>query len=71
LRGCSPNSVERPSEKGATNVRTLYWPVYDYDYGRPFDWDTSAPVDVLEQTASAGESGLSYDAATDEYTYVL
>ena len=46
------------------------WPVCDGDYGRPIDWDTSAPVDVLEQTASAGESTLSDHTATGEYTYV-
>lgn len=32
--------------------------------------DSASPVDVLEQTVAAGDSGLSYDAATDEYTYV-
>lgn len=32
--------------------------------------DGAAPVDVVEETASAGDSGLSYDAATDQYTYV-
>lgn len=32
--------------------------------------ETGAPVDAIEQTATAGSSGLSYDAATDTYTYV-
>jgi hypothetical protein len=32
--------------------------------------DSSAPVDGIEQTASAGASTLSYDAASDTYTYV-
>jgi len=31
--------------------------------------DGSAPVDVIE-TVTSGNSGLSYDAATDTYTYV-
>lgn len=30
----------------------------------------SAPLDAIEQTATAGASGLTYDAETDEYTYV-
>jgi hypothetical protein len=32
--------------------------------------DSSAPVDGIEETASAGASGLSYDAATGRYVYV-
>jgi hypothetical protein len=31
---------------------------------------SSAPVDAIEQTATAGASGLSYDAEADVYTYV-
>ena len=30
----------------------------------------SATVDEIEQTATTGASGLKYDAATDQYTYV-
>lgn len=30
----------------------------------------SAPQDAVEETVSAGKSGLSYDTATDEYSYV-
>ena len=29
--------------------------------------DTSAPVSEVEQTVSAGSSGLTYDAASDQY----
>lgn len=32
--------------------------------------DTSATQDVVEQTATAGSSSLSYDATTDQYIYV-
>jgi hypothetical protein len=32
--------------------------------------DESASLDSLEQTATAGGSGLSYDAASDRYVYV-
>ncbi len=32
--------------------------------------DGSAPVDPVEQTVSAGSSGLGYDPASDTYTYV-
>lgn len=32
--------------------------------------DSQAEVDGIEQTAAAGASGLSYDAASDTYTYV-
>lgn len=31
---------------------------------------TSAPTDQIEQTVTAGSSGLSYDATTDQYSYV-
>ena len=30
-------------------------------------FDTSAPVSEVEQTVSAGSSGLTYDAASDQY----
>jgi hypothetical protein len=29
-----------------------------------------APLDAIEETATAGQSSISYDAATDQYTYV-
>jgi hypothetical protein len=32
--------------------------------------DSTDPVDAIEQTVTAGQSGLSYDATTDRYTYV-
>jgi YVTN family beta-propeller protein len=32
--------------------------------------DTSAPLDPVEETAAAAASGLSYDAAANQYTYV-
>ncbi len=32
--------------------------------------DNNAPLDTIEETVTAGSSSLSYDAATDEYTYV-
>jgi Tol biopolymer transport system component len=32
--------------------------------------DSSQPIDNIEQTVTAGGSSLSYDAATDTYTYV-
>lgn len=32
--------------------------------------DGAATVDVVEETASGGDGGLSYDATTDRYTYV-
>jgi hypothetical protein len=32
--------------------------------------DSGAPTDTLEETVTAGDSGLQYDAATDTYTYV-
>jgi uncharacterized membrane protein len=32
--------------------------------------DSNAPVDVVQEAAAAGASGLSYDAGTDQYTYV-
>lgn len=32
--------------------------------------DSTAPVDGIEETVTAGSSSLSYDASTDTYTYV-
>jgi len=32
--------------------------------------DASAPLDDVEETATAGSSSLSYDATTDQYVYV-
>jgi Glycine rich protein len=32
--------------------------------------DSSAPLDAIEETATAGSSGLQYNAFTDQYTYV-
>jgi Glycine rich protein len=32
--------------------------------------DSSAPLEPIEETATAGSSGLQYDAFTDRYTYV-
>jgi dipeptidyl aminopeptidase/acylaminoacyl peptidase len=37
---------------------------------RRIDCDSAAPVDDIEQTATAGESGLSYDADAGRYAYV-
>jgi uncharacterized repeat protein (TIGR02059 family) len=37
---------------------------------QPVACDTSAPLDGIEQTVTAGGSSLTYDAATDTYTYV-
>jgi hypothetical protein len=34
------------------------------------DCDSSNPVDLVEETVTAGSSSLSYDATTDTYTYV-
>jgi hypothetical protein len=34
------------------------------------DCDSSDPVDAIEETVTAGSSSLSYDATTDQYTYV-
>ena len=36
----------------------------------PIACSASDPVDAIEQTATASNSGLSYDAATGQYTYV-
>jgi hypothetical protein len=32
--------------------------------------DTSAPISAIEQTVTAGVSSLSYDASSDQYTYI-
>jgi Tol biopolymer transport system component len=41
-----------------------------YPASRRIACDTSVGLDLLEETVTAGSSGLSYDAATDTYTYV-
>jgi Tol biopolymer transport system component len=42
----------------------------DYPKSQRINCDSSAPIDSIEQTVSAGKSSLSYDALTDQYTYV-
>jgi hypothetical protein len=41
---------------------------YPVSYG--VDCDNSAPLDIVEQTVTAGGSSLSYDAGVDQYVYV-
>jgi hypothetical protein len=41
-----------------------------YPASSPIQCEASAPGSVIEETVSAGNSSLSYDAATDEYSYV-
>jgi Tol biopolymer transport system component len=41
-----------------------------YPKSQQIDCDSSAEVDGIEETVTAGSSSLSYDAATDIYTYV-
>jgi predicted extracellular nuclease len=41
-----------------------------YPVSRPIACDSSAPLDEIEQTVNSGGSSLSYDAASDQYTYV-
>jgi hypothetical protein len=41
-----------------------------YPKSQPIDCDSGDPVDAIEQTVSAVQSALSYDATTDQYTYV-
>jgi uncharacterized protein len=41
-----------------------------YPRSQPIACDSSAPVDAIEETVAAGGSGLSYDPASDTYTYV-
>jgi hypothetical protein len=36
----------------------------------PMVCDQTAPAEAIESTATPGSSGLTYDAATDQYTYV-
>jgi hypothetical protein len=42
----------------------------DYPMSVAFDCDASAPSDAIESTSSAGDGGLTFDAATGVYTYV-
>ena len=41
-----------------------------YPISRQIACDTSASLDAIEQTVTAGGSSLSYDPTTDQYTYV-
>lgn len=42
----------------------------DYPKSQQIACDSTATVDGIEQTVTAGSSSLSYDASTDTYTYV-
>jgi hypothetical protein len=41
-----------------------------YPTSQQINCDSTDPVDGIEQTVTAGSSGLSYDATSDRYTYV-
>lgn len=41
-----------------------------YPMSQAVNCDTSAPTDEIEQTVLAGSSSFSYDASSDQYTYV-
>lgn len=41
-----------------------------YPVSRKIACDTNSPLDDIEQTVTAGGSGLSYNASSDRYTYV-
>jgi hypothetical protein len=41
-----------------------------FPISQPMACDSTMPSDAIEQTVTAGSSGLQYDAATDQYTYV-
>ena len=41
-----------------------------YPASQKITCDTSAAQDAIEETATPGSSGLSYDPSTDQYTYV-
>jgi hypothetical protein len=41
-----------------------------YPKSQQVDCDTSSSTDAVEETLSAGSSGLSYEATIDVYTYV-
>ena len=41
-----------------------------YPKSQQIDCDSTVPIDTIEQTVTARESALSYDATTDQYTYV-
>jgi hypothetical protein len=42
----------------------------DYPKSQQITCDSSAPVDAVEETVTAGSSSLSYDASTGQYVYV-
>lgn len=42
-----------------------------YPVSQPIDCDSSTPVsEVVEESGTAGNSGLSYNSDSDDYTYV-
>jgi hypothetical protein len=41
-----------------------------YPASAPYTCSSTAPTDAIEQTVTAGTSSLSYDPASDQYTYV-
>jgi hypothetical protein len=52
---------------GGYQGMTIFWPGYPVSSMLPCS--SSSTTDVIEETVLAGASGLSYDAATDQYKY--
>ena len=59
-----------PVKFGLSGDRGLDVFAEGYPRSQRITCDSSAPVDNIEQTVGAGESGLTYDAAADRYSYV-
>jgi hypothetical protein len=59
-----------PAKFGLSGDQGLDVFAQGYPRSQRIGCDSLAPIDTIEQTVSAGESGLTYDAATDQYSYV-
>ena len=67
--GLEVGPVPNPGIAGSLRQRSKAFAA-GYPKSQQVSCSSSAPVDTVEQTVTAGSSSLSYDSSTDTYTYV-
>lgn len=63
-RECRAREVQPQRRSGVRHLRR------QHPKSQAMTYDATSPLDTAEETVTAGASSLSYDATTDQYTYV-